>query len=76
MKQRDEICALLGYYAVPSGNFVPTCGKTYRSHFQGSRRPTRNKVNEPKDSFVNTQLVLFYEKYCEQDLVNAEIHST
>ena len=33
------------------------CGKTYRSHFQGSRSPTRNKDNEIKDSFVDTQLV-------------------
>jgi hypothetical protein len=76
MKQPDEICALLGYNAVQSGNFVPTCGKTYRSHFQGSRSLTRNKFNEPKDSFVNTQLALRYEKYGERDLVNAEMHST
>jgi hypothetical protein len=30
-------CALMGYYAAGSGNFLPTFGTTYRSHPQGSR---------------------------------------
>ena len=38
-------CALLGYYAAISGNFLPTFGTTYRSHQSfknGTDRLSRN----------------------------------
>jgi hypothetical protein len=36
----DENCALLGYYAASSGNFLQTFGTIYRSHLKGSRIQT------------------------------------
>ena len=33
-------CAVLGYYAASSGNFLPTFRDTYRSYFQGSKMDT------------------------------------
>ena len=33
-REVDENCALLGYYAESSGNFLPTSGTAYRSHRQ------------------------------------------
>jgi len=38
-------CALLGYYAASSGNFLLTFGTTYRSHIQGSGRSETSVIN-------------------------------
>jgi len=36
-REVEENFALLGYYLACSDNFLPTMGKTYRSHLQVSR---------------------------------------
>jgi hypothetical protein len=33
-----ENCALLGYYALCNGNYLPTFREKYRSHLHGSRK--------------------------------------
>jgi hypothetical protein len=38
-------CALLGYYAASSGNFLLTFGTTCRSHLQGSGRSETSVIN-------------------------------
>ena len=34
-----ETCALLGYYAANSGNFLPTFRDNFRSHLEGFKNP-------------------------------------